>query len=51
MKAYFIRSVKSPAYHISAWEGEDGKARAEELVEIHNRFFPNDKWTVTEETV
>lgn len=33
----------------AAFEGEDGKARAEELVEIHNRSYRNDEWKVVQE--
>jgi len=31
-------------------EGQDGKERAEELAEIHNRLYPNNKWKVVQET-
>ena len=35
----------------ACFEGDDGKARAHELTEIHNRAYPQCQWKVTEENI
>lgn len=35
----------------SAFEGEDGKARAEDIVQYHNTQYPNNQWYVSEEVL
>lgn len=44
---YIIRKVKTDKM-VEAYEGDDGKVRADELVENHNRHYPNDQWYVDE---
>jgi hypothetical protein len=50
MKAYFIRWTATNKM-VSAFEGKSGKARADYLVEVHNRLYKNDQWFVSEEVV
>lgn len=50
MEAYFIRKL-SNSKMVDAYEGLDGKARAAELVSIHNKLYSNDMWFVSEEKV
>lgn len=51
---YFIRKLSDnkiadiPVWG-NAYTDQDGKERANELVEIHNKVYPNDKWYVSEE--
>lgn len=35
-------------YPGAAFEGDDGKIRAKEIVDSHNRFHPSKPWKVTE---
>lgn len=35
----------------AAFEGQDGKARASELVDIHNKLYPNNLWKVSHEVI
>ena len=50
MKTYFIRVLSNNAM-VNAFEGADGKKRADELMEINNKFNPTNKWFVSEETI
>ncbi|MEM8519529.1 hypothetical protein RCH05_004105 [Janthinobacterium sp. CAN_S7] len=47
MLTYVIREVNSKKM-VSCWEGIDGKIRAAELTEIHNKYLTV-KWFVSEE--
>jgi hypothetical protein len=55
LQVFIIRDVLSKkmvsnGYAGAAFEGEDGKIRAYELVDIHNTLWPNKLWYVSEET-
>lgn len=54
MMIYVIREVNTNKMIAngnvgSVFEGEDGKIRSYELVDIHNKLFPSKLWKVTEE--
>lgn len=56
MKAYIIRSVNTGKMVDNgvvgaAFEGKDGQERANELVAIHNKLYPNNQWYVSAEVV
>jgi hypothetical protein len=44
---YAILEIDNP-YCLQCFTDDDGKARAEELVEIHNKFSSGKKWYVVE---
>jgi hypothetical protein len=50
MKTYIIREVATGKM-VNCFEGVNGKARAEELVGIHNKYQPQDQWHVMAEIV
>ncbi len=50
MKTYIIREVATGKM-VNCYEGKDGKDRAEELVNIHNKYQPQSQWHVTVEIV
>jgi len=52
---YTIRNVNTGkmvdnGYAGACFEGQDGKVRAYELVDIHNRLYPNNLWKVAQES-
>jgi len=49
MLTYVIREANSKKM-VSCWEGLDGKDRAVELTESHNKYLPV-KWFVSEEII